>query len=272
MESSSHDNNPTVKNHMLTWSCEANSNSWKLWFCQRGRHWRYQQWCLVNVPRYWTDRTYKGIVKNLLRFTYGAKPESICKVTEYNSVRPVVKTNASAVAGCFSRELISHLMFHSNQYACGKLDHVNGTFIGYEWTKITVSEFHQFLGNLLKMSLISLDIDGFKSLWYPPTHAMISPLCHFEIKDNPSWTQCYMSYCRCVQTCPAFHPESGTSKEGDKCQQLRNSIKQLNNAAKHTFVPGTEMSFNKGSIACCMQVKLQSSPTIQQQQARQVND
>ncbi len=54
---------------------------------------------------------------------------------------------------------------------------------------ITIAEMYQFLGILLKMSLIFLVMNSFKSLWYSPTHASISPTCQFVIKDYPSWTK-----------------------------------------------------------------------------------
>ncbi len=91
-------------------------------------------------------------------------------------------------------------------------------------------------------------INGFKSLWYLLTHASISLTCQFVIKDYPSWTNHYISYSRFVQICAAFHPESGTSQEGDKYHQLRYDINRLNKAAKHTFTSGKEMSFNEGGI------------------------
>ncbi len=46
----------------------------------------------------------------------------------------------------------------------------------------------------------------------------------------------------------AFHPESRTSQEQDKCHQLTNAINHLNKAAKRTFIPRKEMSFNEGGI------------------------
>ncbi len=80
------------------------------------------------------------------------RAESICNMIEYNGVGPVVKTNAlncfkdsfeaCAVAGGLSRELISHLTFHSNKYTHGKLDHVHGTFVGYKWTSISLSKMY----------------------------------------------------------------------------------------------------------------------------------
>ncbi len=64
-----------------------------------------------------------------MTFTYAAKPESICNVSEYNGVGPAVKTNT---LNCFN----------SNQYARGKLDHVNGKFVGYKWKNIIMSEMY----------------------------------------------------------------------------------------------------------------------------------
>ncbi len=110
-----------------------------------------------------------------------------------------------------------------------KVIHSKGTFVGYKWMNISVAKMYQFLGILLKMSLISLDVNSFKSLWYPLTHATISPTCQFEIKDYPSWTKWYLSYSRFSQIRAAFHPESETSQERDRRHQLRNAIntKQL---------------------------------------------
>ncbi len=77
---------------------------------------------------------------------------------------------------------------------------------------------------------------------------MLSPTCQFDLKYYPSQTQWYVSYSRFVQIPAAIHPESGTSKEGDKCDELRNAIKHLNKAEMHTFVPGKEMSFEEGGV------------------------
>ena len=95
------------------------------------------------------DGTYDHNIEIPLTFTYSAEPESICNVNEYIGEGSVVKTNAlncfkdpleaCAVAGGFNQELIFHLTFHSNKYACGKLDHTKGMFVGYKWTNITVA-------------------------------------------------------------------------------------------------------------------------------------
>ncbi len=141
-----------------------------------------------------------------------------------HGVGPALKTNvlncfkdpleACLVACGLNRELISHLTYYPNQYAQGKLNHINGTFVKYKWTNITMSKMYHFLGILLKMSLVTLDVDGLKSIWYPPTHAIFLLLTMWD-QWLSSWAQWYMSYSRFVQICAAFQPESGTSKEGD---------------------------------------------------------
>ncbi len=46
----------------------------------------------------------------------------------------------------------------------------------------------------------------------------------------------------------ANHPESGISKEGDKCHQLRNAFNHHIKAALCMFVPGKEMTFDEDGI------------------------
>ncbi len=112
----------------------------------------------------------------------------------------------------------------------------------------SVDEMYHFLGILLKMFLISLDVNGFQSLWYLHTQVTLSPTFQLKIKDYPSWTQQYISYSRFVQIHAAFHPESRYKAEEDKCHQLRIAITHFNKAAMHTFIPGRELSFDEDSI------------------------
>ncbi len=75
------------------------------------------------------DGTYVQNIEILFTFTYSAEPESIYNANEYNGNGPVVTTNAlnhfthlleaCVIVGSLKRELISHLKFHSNEYACG---------------------------------------------------------------------------------------------------------------------------------------------------------
>ncbi len=98
------------------------------------------------------DGTYDHNIEIPLTFTYGAEPESICNVNEYNRKGPAVKTNACnhfkdlleacALAGGLNQELISNLTLHSNEYACGKLDHTKRIFVGYKWMNITVAKMY----------------------------------------------------------------------------------------------------------------------------------
>ncbi len=92
--------------------------------------------------------------------------------------------DACAVAGGLNNELILHLTFNSNKYACGKLDHTKGMFGGYsgwifpllrcidsyafnlkclkylQWFQVTVvsSNFQLMLQYLLPVSLSSMTI------------------------------------------------------------------------------------------------------------------
>ncbi len=105
---------------------------------------------------------------------------------------------ACAIAGGLDRDLISNLTFNSNQYARGKLT-PTGNFGRMVWVNILVKEMYRFLQSLLKMSLVSGDVEGYKSLWYPPSHINISPTCQIEVKDYPGWTGNYKSFRRFVQ-------------------------------------------------------------------------
>ncbi len=49
---------------------------------------------------------------------------------------------ACEVAGGLNRELISQWMFHSNKYACGKVDHSKGAFVGYKWTNMSIAKMY----------------------------------------------------------------------------------------------------------------------------------
>ncbi len=80
------------------------------------------------------------------------------------------------------------------------------------------------------MSLISSDIDGFQSLWYPSAYAKLSPTYKLGINDYLSSTKLYMSCLRFVQKHATFHPKSKKSKEGDKYHQIWIAIKHFNKA------------------------------------------
>ncbi len=97
---------------------------------------------------------------------------------------------ACAIARGLDQDLISNLTFNSNQYARGKLT-TTGNFGGSVWKNILVKEMYRFLGILLKMSLVSGDVEGYKSLWYPPSHINISLTCQIKVKDYPGWAGKY---------------------------------------------------------------------------------
>ncbi len=91
-------------------------------------------------------------------FSYGAGPEKLCNVNECNDDGPAIKPSAlnqstdplevCAVASSLNRELISCLIFHSNQYAREKLNVANRIFVEYKGTNIHMSGMRKFLGNI----------------------------------------------------------------------------------------------------------------------------
>ncbi len=63
------------------------------------------------------------------------------KILQLQSMQLIVsRTQACVVSGGLNRELISQLTFHSNKYACGKVDHSKGIFDGYGWTNINIAK------------------------------------------------------------------------------------------------------------------------------------
>ncbi len=80
----------------------------------------------------------------------------------------------------------------SNECDCVNCDE-DGKWCGYKWSNIAVDKMYHFLGIILKMSLISSDVDGLILHWYPPTHAIVSFTWQFDIRDYPSWVKVYTS-------------------------------------------------------------------------------
>ncbi len=91
---------------------------------------------------------------------------------------------AYAVAGGQTTELISHLTYLSNEYECAHLDDKNWIG-GYKWINVTVVVMFCFLGIILKMSVVLFDLNGFHSLWYPPTYPSISLKCNLKLRIIP---------------------------------------------------------------------------------------
>ena len=69
-----------------------------------------------------------------------------------------------------------------------------------------------------------------------------------ELDSFKAWAKDVMTLRRLKQIRSAFHPEPGFALDGDTCHQLRYIINNFNDTAMHTFIPGIEMSFDKGVI------------------------
>jgi Transposase IS4 len=61
-----------------------------------------------------------------------------------------------------------------------------------------------------------------------------------------------MSLNRFKQIRGAFHPEDKAKANGleDKCCMIHCALNELNSASHSNFVPGSNLSFNEGGIAC----------------------
>ncbi len=209
------------------------------------------------VPDDRYDGDYKKNITTELKWSYLEEPASKNEMHGYDGPGPCLRdfaTNrfndpleACAVAGGLDRDMISNLTFNSNQYARGKLSN-DRTFCRMMWKNISVTEMYRFLGILLKMSLVGGNVEGYKSLWYPPTRINISPTCQIDVSDYPGWAGKNMLFRRFVQIRVAFHPESTKNKLDDKCHQIRYALQKLNSASARCFIPGKELSFDEGGI------------------------
>ncbi len=112
---------------------------------------------------------------------------------------------------------------------------------------------YRFLGILLKMSLLTGDAEGYKSLWYPLMHVNISPTCQIEVQDYTGRAGKYRQYRNFVQIRTAFHLESTDNKLDNKCHQIRYGIQKLSSTAKGCFIAGKESSFNEGGVPSKLQ-------------------
>ncbi len=153
------------------------------------------------------DGTYDCNIKIPMNFSYWTVPKSIHNIYIYNECSPPFRDNAPnrfkgpfeacAVAGGLNRELILHLMLHTNEYAHSKsFDY--GDFCRYKCSNISIAEMYLFLGIILKMSSYLYDT---------------VPSSQFVNRDCPSWTKQYMSSSRFVQIHATLHPERRTSTE-----------------------------------------------------------
>ena len=65
----------------------------------------------------------------------------------------------------------------------------------------------------------------------------------------PAWASKVFRVSGFQQIRAVFHPEIEKSTTGDKVHQLQYVLNYLNTALKRTFVPGLNLSFDKGGIA-----------------------
>ena len=107
----------------------------------------------------------------------------------------------------------------------------------------------QFCGCVLKMSIDDRKLGGYKAYFGSDVQVNLSNTYSVNLSHYPAWAKNYFTLFRFKQIRAALHPEVGASSIGDKCHQLRFGINQLNAAARRTFVPGANLSFDEGGVA-----------------------
>ena len=104
-------------------------------------------------------------------------------------------------------------------------------------------------GVLLKMSMDNRELGGYKSYFTEWLSANLSRMYSVELTNYPAWALKVMSLWQFKQIRAAFHPETGQSRIGDKCHQLRHALNTLNSSSYRTFIPGKNLSFDEGVVA-----------------------
>ncbi len=154
---------------------------------------------------------------------------------------------ACGVCGGMDFEFFKRLTANSNEYGRNNMDH-RGYFGGSKWKNISTQEMIRWHGVILKMSIDNRKIGGYESYFSPPEKICLSSTHIHTVNDFPAWAAEVFTIRRFKQIRAAYHPEVGFSTIGDKCHQLRHTINALNEAAKRTFIPGQQMSFDEGGI------------------------
>ena len=163
-----------------------------------------------------------------------------------------VKDPFDAVSLCgLDYEFVAVLAANSNEYVRNvllpKKADKNGRFLGMQWRNITTKEMYRFLGILLKISLSPIDGGGYEA-YFKSENKFI---CGVEIQNTCGFAIRYMSITRFKQIRAALHPENSVyAMGGDKCYQLRSTLRQINQCALQVFEVGPELTFDEGGIAC----------------------
>jgi hypothetical protein len=131
----------------------------------------------------------------------------------------------------------------------------NHLFHGLKWVNITTAEMFHFLRILLRISMEERDDGGYRAYFWTE-----DKMLHTEhgqnkvsqkISGTKSWAWRFMGMRRFQQIRAAFQPENKAARlGGDKCYQLRSALNDLSTASRRTFVPGGNLAFDEGGVAC----------------------
>jgi hypothetical protein len=147
-------------------------------------------------------------------------------------------------------EFVATLAANSNEYCRKNIlpnKNKNGILCGARWENITTEEMYIFLGITLKISISPVDGGGYAAYFASRNKT----ICGLEIKHSRGFTAEYMSLQRYKQIRAALHPENHAySSGGDKCYQLRSTLRQINVCAMNVFEVCGDLSFDEGGIPC----------------------
>ena len=153
-----------------------------------------------------------------------------------------------AVVGGLEYNYFKRLTANSNEYVRMNMNNC-GKFGGSPWSNITVEEMIQFHGTVLKMSIDDRQLGGYPLYFTKSMSVNSSRDYSVLLHDYPAWALQVFALGRFKQIRAAFHPEVGQSTVGDKCHQLPHVLNTLNQASFCKFIPGIDLSLNKGGVA-----------------------
>jgi hypothetical protein len=162
------------------------------------------------------------------------------------------------VCGGLLVSFVVRVQAESNNYYHKKIKQglgKNGLFHGIKWENISKAEMYRFFGIILRISMNEKDGSGYKAYFAKHNRVMHTGVGsrheQREIPGSERWAWRYMSLRRFQQIRAAFHPEKANAGlGGDKCYQLPSALNHLNAASKNTFMPGGNLAFDEGGVAC----------------------
>jgi len=159
---------------------------------------------------------------------------------------------ALQVVGGFDLDTVKRICRNSNEYI--KRFIMSNTrdqlLYGMRFEDITVEEMMKFFGIMLRMSLHPIDFGGYPAYFARTDEDIILDGEQTIRATGPKgWASDIMDLRRFKIIRKTFHPEDRLARAcGDKCYQIRHLLRNFKAAAKTSFTPGRDISFDEGGI------------------------